>query len=815
MNSTVTNTVLDDGEDDDVVLVRDSGDKIVCLGRIERAYALVHQVPHPKVNFQGSSKTWPMIKCTMRRRPLQDKDNIVVAVHDPAGHYFGRLDPRVASGIIALLDATSVNGLTLEIRTEMRSKRPGELPGQSVQDTIGLHIVLFAPKKMADRIGRYLSQKQIWLRRPVQLDPKIPYFNPHEIRQATTAYGTPVGHLSSSFIARTEEEIRRDVTNMFDELTKSEDLPEHNADPRITTELLPHQRQALHFMLDKETNHGIMQDSKESKENFSLWKMRMRDNGRRRYYNVITGQETGQRPAPVLGGILADEMGLGKTLSVLSVVVATLKEANEWAQEPCAEQTNEELPAIETNSRATLLVCPKSTVPNWKEQMLMHMKKKPLKFFVNSEKSRTMDVNKLADNDVVICAYDIFRSTRGFGQALQSIGWFRVVLDEAHTIRNTSTLMSVGCCNLTAARRWAVTGTPVQNKLEDLGALVKFLRIKPFDDKAGFAQYFIAPFKMADTEIIPKLRLLVDSITLRRQKDVISLPGRRDYMVTLDFSDRERNLWETFKKDMNETVDTISRKGGDKGVGKVYASVLRKLLRLRQICAHGEDLLSEEDLKIMEGKDASTAIDLGDEDEEEKPALTARQAFDMFHVFSHMDNDDCEICKRKLQPDDDEEGTIGIMTPCYQVFCTNCFDEFHEKVEQVRQDDGYMECPFCSQYVRASFFTLTQEGLEKDELLKSAKKSKRANRYTGPHTKTLALLAELQKNKEWSDEHPDEPPIKSVVFSEWTSHMDLIEIALSNANFSFTRLDGTMNDKAREKALTTFQNSPDITVILV
>jgi hypothetical protein len=71
----------------------------------------------------------------------------------------------------------------------------------------------------------------------------------------------------------------------------------------------------------------------------------------------------------------------------------------------------------------------------------------------------------------------------------------------------------------------------VQNRLEDLGALMAFLRIKPFDERGGFAQYIIAPFKMCDPEILPKLRLLVDSVTLRRVGSRSVVVGSRSVVV--------------------------------------------------------------------------------------------------------------------------------------------------------------------------------------------------------------------------------------------------------------------------------------------
>ena len=94
--------------------------------------------------------------------------------------------------------------------------------------------------------------------------------------------------------------------SMFDSLEKSENLPEMEPDPRITTELLSHQKQGLYFMTQKEQER-VFSDKEE--DNNSLWRLKFKPNGQRIYYNVITGREEHNKPPEVLGGILADMMG--------------------------------------------------------------------------------------------------------------------------------------------------------------------------------------------------------------------------------------------------------------------------------------------------------------------------------------------------------------------------------------------------------------------------------------------------------------------------------------------------------------------------
>lgn len=93
---------------------------------------------------------------------------------------------------------------------------------------------------------------------------------------------------------------------------------------------------------------------------------------------------------------------------------------------------------------------------------------------------------KLARNTSLIIT-QVFHSQILFqlqdASPLHKIKWFRVILDEGHIIRNPQTQLTKTMCDLEASRRWVLTGTPIQNRLDDLWSLVRFLRLEPFDDK--------------------------------------------------------------------------------------------------------------------------------------------------------------------------------------------------------------------------------------------------------------------------------------------------------------------------------------------
>jgi SNF2 family DNA or RNA helicase len=835
-------------DDDEVEVLGDSGDKEVCYGRFETAEINAFKVPTPKPGAVAvSSGFWPQVKIVLRRR-VGERTNTVHAV-DSTREIIGCLDVSTSIGLTPLLDANF--NIRTAARILARPKKDGDMPpGSEVSCRYQLDLVIYGPKKYALQIGKHLSQKQLWLRTPMMVEAGIELHNPHVIQKPPQPPARSLGLYGSRQQGplRTTEEIRNDVLGMFDNLERSENLPEMEPDPRITTQLLRHQKQGLYFMTNKEKERVFGADEK---GNSSLWRLNIAANGQRSYYNVITGQEERQSPPQVLGGILADMMGLGKTLSILSLIIHTLDaDAQEWAKlKPCTSQDNRELctlrkgkkPLVKIeqtplvrNSKTTLLVSPLSTIANWEEQIKQHVKPGTLKYYIYHGANRIKDSDKLSENDLVITTYGSVasefnhRSKKKQGAyPLEEINWFRIVLDEAHMIREQSTQQSTAICRLQASRRWAVTGTPVQNRLEDLGALMTFLRIKPFDERGGFAQYIMAPFKMCDPEILPKLRLLVDSITLRRLKDRIDLPARRDKLVKLNFNPEERMIYEIFAKNASDRVRVIVGQREKSLGGRSYVHILQSILRLRLICAHGRDLLGEEDLKVMNGLSKDSAIDLDSDDEDDSPGLSSQQAYDMYSLMKETNADLCITCGRKIGPNDivDSDGEpkdeiIGHMTTCYHLICTTCIDGYKSQLEVLAQGQSQIECPICKQHIKLSYFPLRQGGVEDEadarvKTKDNAKRGKDIENYSGPHTKTKALISDLLASKGESELMPSEPPIKSVVFSGWTSHLDLIQIALTENGIRYTRLDGRMSRAARGAAMDAFRDDPSIRVILV
>jgi hypothetical protein len=144
-----------------------------------------------------------------------------------------------------------------------------------------------------------------------------------------------------------------------------------------------------------------------------------------------------------------------------------------------------------------------------------------------------------------------------------------------------------------ADRRLCLTGTPVQNKLDDVFALIKFLRLEPFDDKNIWTEFIGSPVKFGQALGVARLQTIMKCITLRRTKEtktndgkkILALPPRRDELRYLKFDTEEQAIYDQF---FNESKAEFNEMSDKNEVMKNYVGILQKILRLRQICDHFE-----------------------------------------------------------------------------------------------------------------------------------------------------------------------------------------------------------------------------------
>ncbi|RAL13757.1 uncharacterized protein BO97DRAFT_469440 [Aspergillus homomorphus CBS 101889] len=821
--------------DDDEIQVTGSNNlsqQRVCYGKIDGATVHAQLVPKPSSHsiFADSTHDWPSMKLGVHRPSRQ---NARIEVSDPNGKIFGVIDARVAAVVAPLLDSSALK-VDLTARLDFRRRKENEWPWTPCSEIYRASINLYGLRKDAVLVGKHLGQHNVWLASPISVEQGVPTLNPHaEMRRAQAAFLPSVaarGRVGVNYEVRTAEEVNDAVMKMFDQLQSNDNLPEMEPPSVLLTPLLRHQKQALWFMTEKEKPRKF---GPNEADNNSLWRRDYRSGGKRRYREIISGTVLEEEPPQSLGGLLADMMGLGKTLSILSLVVTSLDESREWIKQAPDPALVKSFPGIR-NTRTTLLVAPLSAVNNWVAQIKEHLKEDAISYYVFHGSSRTNDVEELSKYDLVITTYSIVLSElsgRGAKRGvspLTKMNMFRIVLDEAHTIREQSAAQTQAIFKLNSQRRWSVTGTPIQNRLEDLLSVTKFLGLYPYDDRARFGMHILSRFKTGDATVLASLRVLVDSFTLRRVKDKIDLPPRQDMIIMLNFSEKERQLHEFFRKESNVMMRVIAGEEKSKMKGRMYHHILKAMMILRQISAHGKELLDPDDRQRIKGMSVHDAIDL-EEGAGDSSGATDKKAYEMFTLMQESSADTCATCGKRLEEPSadngavDRQAAVAIVLPCFDVLCPDCFAGWTPAFEQAQTSRiPNIRCQVCDGWIPAAYSLITVGGLhdylvEQAHAKQSRKHAKTLGEYEGPHTKTNALISQLLATAEESQSQTQGQarPYKSVVFSAWTSHLDLIEIALrDNGLTGFTRLDGTMTLSARHKALEEFQHNDAITVLL-
>ncbi|KYN18069.1 Transcription termination factor 2 [Trachymyrmex cornetzi] len=246
-----------------------------------------------------------------------------------------------------------------------------------------------------------------------------------------------------------------------------------------------------------------------------------------------------QRPS---GGVLADDMGLGKTLTMIALILTTL------AKDSYESDDNDA--TWERSSRhkgGTLVVCPASLLSQWKNEVQNRCKLGLLSVEVHHGSNRQNAPKQLARKDIVITTYNIVSREYKTNSTLYKIDWKRVILDEAHIIRNRKSQASEAVCGLVASKRWALTGTPIQNKELDLYAILKFLKCSPFDDLRVWRRW-VDNKNAAGHQ---RLATVMKTLMLRRTKQELmskgelkSLPDKSIEEVVVQLDQQEQLVYE-------------------------------------------------------------------------------------------------------------------------------------------------------------------------------------------------------------------------------------------------------------------------------
>lgn len=315
------------------------------------------------------------------------------------------------------------------------------------------------------------------------------------------------------------------------------------------------------------------------------------------------------------GGMLCDDMGLGKTVQSISLILSNPRGLHPKVASKEGEPRE---------CKATLVVAPLSLATQWEQEI--KDKSPSLKVLKYHGTSRTSDPDVFRKYDVVVTTYQTLASeVKKEKSPLLGVKFWRVILDEAHTIKNKRSQMYQATCRVVSDRRWCLTGTPVQNTIDELQALLQFIRVPPYDDPVIWKQHISGPLsnKGAARTAMAKLHLVLSGLMLRRTKAVLkdskmNMKARRVHQVDIEFQPHEKAFYDAVNERIGSEIDTIAN-------GSMMAA-LTLLLRLRQICDH----------RYLVSKDAATGAHLDDFEGYSAEADDGKDLDDLADMFADM-----------------------------------------------------------------------------------------------------------------------------------------------------------------------------------
>ncbi|XP_057764545.1 helicase-like transcription factor CHR28 isoform X2 [Salvia miltiorrhiza] len=662
---------------------------------------------------------------------------------------------------------------------------------------------------------------------------------------------------------------------------KSEAIPPDG----LAVTLLKHQRIALSWMVNKETkgaccSGGILADDQGLGKTVST-------------IALILKERSPSSKAPIAN------------MGQCQMKMCDVDEDNGAPENYYVEDTRENggTTNLQTKGRppaGTLIVCPTSVLRQWSEELHNKVTREAdLSVLVYHGSSRIKDPLELAKYDVVITTYaivsmevpkqpvvdekdDQFRSPfKGYSSnkkrklvetasskksarskkskkqidnelfeiisgPLAKVGWYRVVLDEAQTIKNHRTQVARACWGLRAKRRWCLSGTPIQNAIDDLYSYFRFLRHEPYATFKTFCEHIKSPIHRNPRVGYKKLQAVLKTIMLRRTKGtyidgqpIIDLPPKTIELKRIDFSMEERDFYCRLEANSQAQFAEYAKAGT---VKQNYVNILLMLLRLRQACDHpllvrgfsstsqmtssiemAKNFPLEKNIFLLNCLEGSLAIcGICSDPPEDAVVTVCGHVFCNQCICEHMIGDDTQCpnknCKIRLT-----SSHIFSSTTLRDAISNNPNPENNHTFKCSDSELAKVSESCSSSYPEGS--SKIKAALE---LLKSLSK---------PHDPALTLSSlepnegccgsdllhgcdSVGKNgtpdiKQISQSSGQVAGEKAIVFSQWTRMLDLLEDYLKSSSIQYRRLDGTMPISARDKAVKDFKSLPQVSVMIM
>ncbi|KAK3987417.1 ATP-dependent helicase ULS1 [Cladorrhinum sp. PSN332] len=442
------------------------------------------------------------------------------------------------------------------------------------------------------------------------------------------------------------------------------------------------------------------------------------------------------------GGILADDMGLGKTISTLALMVSR----------PSSN------PSVKTN----LIIGPVSLIKQWESEVKKKLKTSHKLSVYLLHQKRKMSYAEIKKYDVVLTTYGSIASewkrySKHIEQRMEAPQYrpdtdlelakicpilhpksifYRIILDEAQCIKNKDTQGSKGVSAITATYRWCLTGTPMMNSVSELFPLIRFLRIKPYNELKAFQASFKSlsarngATDYSRNQAMTQLRVTLKAIMLRRMKNsevdgkpIVSLPPKTENSERVVFSEDEQQFYRDLETRSQVIFNKYLRAGT---VGKNYSNILVLLLRLRQACCHPH-LIDFECVGASESDDGM---------------IDRAKGMDAVVVerIKTIEAWECPICY------DAVEDPV-LMLPCGHDTCSECFTSLTDKNAREAlasgNENGNVKCPQCRGLVKSGD-TIKYKTFQKVHMPETLKEEEKTQEE------------ELPEISDWTDSSEDE-----------------------------------------------------------
>ncbi|CAE7127334.1 unnamed protein product [Rhizoctonia solani] len=528
-------------------------------------------------------------------------------------------------------------------------------------------------------------------------------------------------------------------------------------------------------------------------------------------------------------------MGMGKSIMMSSLIHTSRGTSPTSATTPSILPAHSIIAAFGKRKRgdantnqpvephATLLIAPISLLSQWQSELERSGKSDTLRTMIWHGLNRANLFEALGPQktgerpvDVVITSYGTLSSEyanveKGKASQIYDIQWMRVVLDEAHYCKSRHTKNAKACYKLNSVYRWALTGTPIVNRLEDLYSLLCFLQYEPWSSFAYFKSFVTTPFLNRDPRAIEIIQVILENVLLRREKNmkdvdgnrIVELPPKVMSIEELTFSPEERRTYEELYIDAKADFGVMDNAGTiTKGFAHMFAQIMRFAgtaifsysrihvrSRLRQAVLHP-------DLVKARKEDSEEADIVGSDDEND------------FHSNPWPSTDiqepgygECSICFEPIK-------SPVTIKECGHTGCNECFTNF---LAMCQEKGSEVVCPVCRIPIDGELMhdvpnavAVKEESTGtsgNEQLIPGSQKVIGSQANQGEFkssTKVDALLRNLNELRE------QDPSFRAIVFSQFTSFLDIIQKALALHEFENMRLDGSMSQQQRSHALRSF-----------